>query len=162
MRLGIVSDSHGNQRNVTQALKLLAERKVDVILHCGDIDDASTVWLFAGTPTHFVLGNCDADEREIEKAATASGGIFHGRFGELRLDSHSVAMIHGDDHERLRNTIQSGRFEYVFHGHTHKAKERQAGGTLVLNPGALHRASPKTAVVLDLATGEREWLRVAE
>ena len=162
MRIGIVSDSHGNQRNVALALRLLSERKVELILHCGDIDDASTVWLFAGTPTHFVLGNCDADERRLEKAVVESGGMFHGRFGELRLEDRSIAMIHGDDHDRLRTTIQSERYDYVFHGHTHKAKARQAGRTLVLNPGALHRATPKTVVFLDLATGEREWLKVAD
>lgn len=162
MRIGIVSDSHGNQRNVTQALKLLSERKVTLILHCGDIDDASTVWLFAGTPTHFVLGNCDADERAIQRAAAASGGVFHGRFGDLRLAERSIAMLHGDDHERLRSAAQSGQYDYLCHGHTHQAGEQQVGNTLVVNPGALHRARPKTAVVLDLATGEREWLRVAD
>jgi predicted phosphodiesterase len=44
----------------------------------------------------------------------------------------------------------------VFYGHTHQAAEHRTGKTRVINPGALHRARPKTFVVLDLATGEVE------
>jgi hypothetical protein len=35
------------------------------------------------------------------------------------------------------------------------------GKTRVINPGALHRARPKTFVVLDLKNGELERIEVA-
>jgi putative phosphoesterase len=162
MRIGIVSDSHGHQANVSAALEMLADRGVSIILHCGDIDDAATVRLFAGIPTNFVLGNCDVDLTEIKEAAESSGGFFHGRFAELVLAGRRIAVVHGDDPARFQAAIGSGDYDYVFFGHTHEAGERQVGKTWVINPGALFRAKPKTAVVLDLESGEREWLRVAE
>ncbi len=162
MRIGIVSDSHGNKANVAAALRMLADRNISLILHCGDIDDAATVALFAGTTTHFVLGNCDVDIAELKEAAEKAGGVLHGRFGELELDGRRIAVIHGDDAPRFQESIGSGDYDYVFYGHTHEAGERRVGKTWVINPGALQRAKPKTALALDLASGEREWLRVAE
>jgi predicted phosphodiesterase len=50
--------------------------------------------------------------------------------------------------------------DYVFHGHTHVAEERKSGRTRVINPGALHRARPKTFAILDLASGALESVEV--
>ena len=52
----------------------------------------------------------------------------------------------------LHDLEVSGAFDFLFYGHTHKAEEHRTGPTRVINPGALHRANPKTFVVLDLAT----------
>ena len=162
MKIGIVSDSHGNKQTVAAALKLLSERGVGCILHCGDIDDAATVHLFAGTPTHFVLGNCDHDEAALREAARQIGATLHGRFAALELDGIRIAMIHGDDEKRKRAEIDSGEHDYLFCGHTHVAERQRVGPTLVVNPGALHRARPKTCVVLDLQTRGLELLHVAD
>ena len=64
MRIAVVSDTHSRYSTVEAALALIGERKVDLILHCGDIDDAETVWLFPGN-THFVFGNCDLDRTAL-------------------------------------------------------------------------------------------------
>jgi predicted phosphodiesterase len=40
----------------------------------------------------------------------------------------------------------------VCYGHTHKAEFHRVGKTLVLNPGALHRATPHSLAVVDLDT----------
>ncbi len=162
MLIGILSDSHGNQANVAKALQILNERQVECILHCGDIDDAPTVLLFAGTPTHFVLGNCDFDPNSLATAAKQIGATLHGRFAPLDLAGKRIALIHGDDKRRMQEEILSGRHDYVFYGHTHLAEQHREGSTLVLNPGALHRARPKTLVVLDLNTGVTEFVKVAE
>ncbi len=37
MRIGLLSDSHGKTRKLRTALELLAQHKVDAIVHCGDI-----------------------------------------------------------------------------------------------------------------------------
>src|SRR5262249_26664115 len=48
--------------------------------------------------------------------------------------------------------IASGAWDLVCYGHTHVAELHRAGRTLVLNPGALFRASPHTLAVVDLVT----------
>jgi len=156
MKIGILSDSHGRQHTVQAALALLRERGVRVILHCGDIDDADTVRLFAGFEPHFVFGNCDHDREELEEAMTAIGATSHGAWGMLEREGCKVAWTHGDDQGLLDDLRRRGQFQFVFYGHTHQAAESETGPTRVVNPGALHRARPKTFVVLDLATGELE------
>ena len=47
-------------------------------------------------------------------------------------------------------------------GLLHQVRDDRVGRTRVINPGALHRARPKTFAVLDLASGEIETVIVPE
>jgi predicted phosphodiesterase len=38
----------------------------------------------------------------------------------------------------------------VCYGHTHQAEQHRVGKTLVLNPGALYRATPHSLALVDL------------
>lgn len=154
MRIGIVSDTHSRHATVEKVVALLREHRVDLVLHCGDIEDGDTVRQFSGLPTHFVLGNCDADGPELRRAFEETGATLHEHFGHLELEGPKVAWIHGDNHRLMRDVERSGRFDYLFYGHTHAAEQHQTGPTLVVNPGALHRARVKTFVLLDLPGGE--------
>jgi putative phosphoesterase len=160
MLVGIVSDTHGNYQNVAQALRLMDERGVELILHCGDIDDADTVRLFAGVPTHFVFGNCDTDQKSLRQAIKAGRGILHEPFGSLELAGRKMAWLHGDDSGLFRDVENSGYFDYLFYGHTHVAERRRSGPTLIVNPGALHRARLKTFVLLNLDDGELQSIAI--
>jgi putative phosphoesterase len=160
MRIGIVSDTHG--RNVTAGLALaeLRERGITTVLHCGDIDGPATVALFRGLTAHFVFGNCDDDREEICEAIDAVGATLHEPFGCLELEGKRIAFVHGDDRALLRELEHSEAFDYLFYGHTHQREEHRTGPTRVLNPGALHRANPKTFLVLDLASDAAETVVV--
>jgi putative phosphoesterase len=156
MRIGIVSDTHSRHGIVLAALELLRAHQVDLVLHCGDIEDVETVELFVGLTTHFVFGNCDDDRTQLRRAMQASGAILHEPFGQLELAGRKLAFIHSDDKKLFQQLETSGQFDFLFYGHTHIAEEHQTGPTRVINPGALHRARPKTFVVLDLPTGAVE------
>jgi putative phosphoesterase len=155
MRIGILSDTHSRYATVETALKLLEEHRVDLLIHCGDIEDAETVWLFPGN-THFVFGNCDAERSSLRQAMYGIGATLHEPFGRLELAGSKIAFVHGDDNRLLDRLAQGGDYDYLFHGHTHIARDEQTGRTRVINPGALFRARPKTFVVLDLESGEAE------
>jgi putative phosphoesterase len=139
---------------------LLRRRGVELVLHCGDIEDAATVRLFEGLPAHFVFGNCDSDRDGLRRAMHETGAVCHEHWGHLELGGLVIAWTHGDDHRLLRDLEASGQFAYLFHGHTHLAARHQAGPTRVVNPGALHRARTKTFAVLDLSTDEMETVVV--
>jgi len=156
MQIGILSDSHGRHASVERALAILQARQVNTVLHCGDIDDADTVWLFHGFTAHFVFGNCDHERASLRQAVYGIGETLYEPFGRLELDGVRIAFLHGDDSRLLYDLEHSGDYDFVFHGHTHVAAERQTGPTRVVNPGALHRANPKTLAVLDLATRKIE------
>jgi putative phosphoesterase len=156
MQIGIVSDTHSRYQTVQAALELLRARGVACVLHCGDIADAETVRLFAELPTHFVFGNCDHDREELKEAMAESGAVLHEPFGHLELAGRKLAWLHGDDQRLMRDVERSGYFDYLFYGHSHHAEQHRTGPTLVVNPGALHRARVKTFQLLDLATGALE------
>jgi putative phosphoesterase len=155
MRIAVISDTHSRYADIEAALKLIEARRAELILHCGDIEDAEAVWLFPGH-THFVFGNCDHERAAIRQAVHGIGGTLHEPFGRLEVGGVRLAWLHGDDAQLFRQVEQQGGFDYLFHGHTHAAGERQAGATRVINPGAFQRVRVKTFLVLDTESGETE------
>jgi putative phosphoesterase len=160
MKIAVLSDTHNQHERVRRALALLRERGVTTVLHCGDIEDVEMVRLFHGLDAHFVFGNCDADRDELCSAMNEAGVTLHEGFGNLEMEGVKIAFVHGDDGRLLRDLERSGHYDYLFHGHTHHAGERRTGATRIINPGALHRARPKTLLLLDLPTGQAEYVEV--
>lgn len=160
MRIGIVSDTHGNRLMVNLALAELRERGVTTVLHCGDIDDPETVELFRGFTTHFVFGNCDIDKGPLRAAMADIGATLHDHFGSVELEGVKLAFTHSDDKTLMRDVERCGYYDFLFYGHTHQAEEHRTGPTRVINPGALHRARPKTFVVLDLGDSSVDLVSV--
>ena len=161
MRIAIVSDSHSRYATVEAALKVIEERRVELILHCGDIEDAEAVWLFPPN-THFVFGNCDSERTSIRQAVHGVGAALYEPLGQLELGGVKIAWLHGDDKRLMRQVEEGGELDYLFYGHTHVADERKSGRTRVINPGALHRARPKTLLILDVETGETTTVTVGD
>ena len=91
MRLAILSDTHSRHATVARALEFVGSRHVDLILHCGDIDDVMTIELFPSN-THFVFGNCDADRDELRQAIARTGAMLHEPFGHSRSDWRVLAF----------------------------------------------------------------------
>jgi putative phosphoesterase len=160
MRIGVVSDTHGKVNPTGEAVTVLRAEGVDLVIHCGDIGSKEVVALFSDWPTHFVLGNVDQDERELHRAIEELGMKFHGRFGSLELEHVKIAFLHSDDARRFQETCQSGAWDLVCYGHTHRAEGHYEGRTLVLNPGAIYRASPRTIAIVELPTLEVQHLTI--
>ena len=154
MRIGVVSDTHDRQEAVAEAVRLLMEQHVELVLHCGDIESPDTVRVFRPIPTHFVFGNWDKDKARLTAAIKEVGGTHYDSFGFLTLGEKRIAWVHSHERHQLRQLENADYFDYVFYGHTHVREQHRTGRTLVANPGALFRANPKTCIVLDLITGE--------
>jgi putative phosphoesterase len=154
MRIGVVSDTHDRQEAVAEAVRLLLEQQVELILHCGDIETPETVRIFRPIQTHFVFGNWDKDKVRLTAAIKEIGGIHSESFGAIELGGKRIAWVHSHERHQLRQLENADFFDYVFYGHTHVREQHRTGKTLVANPGALFRANPKTCIVLDVPTGE--------
>ncbi len=152
MRLGIISDTHGNAENTHRAIVLLESLEVETVLHCGDIGTVEVVALLArcAWPTHFVLGNTDYDEQTLAAAIKSAGMIFHDQFADLRIEGVRIALLHSHDAKKFAQVTTSGEYDLVCYGHTHAKKIERRGRTLILNPGALHRANPHSLAIVDL------------
>jgi len=159
MLIAVISDTHDRTSSVQTAVEIMAERGVELIVHCGDICAGDTVRLFPAH-THFVFGNCDYDRVEIERAIADIGATLHGAWGHLDLAGHSLAFTHGDDRHLLHELEHADTFDFLFHGHTHIAKEHRTGKTRVVNPGALQHVAQRTFILLELPSGEVETITV--
>jgi putative phosphoesterase len=133
---------------------MLESLAVEVVLHCGDIGSIAVVELFAKWPAHFVFGNCDENTAAFAAAIEKAGQACHGLFGELDFEGVKVALLHSHERNRFRDAIDSGRYGLVSYGHTHVAAIDRRGDTVVLNPGAIYRASPHSIAVVDLPAVE--------
>jgi putative phosphoesterase len=160
MQIAILSDTHSRYQTVERVLNQLQARAINQVLHCGDIEDSDTVWLFQGFTAHFVFGNCDYDRASLRQAIYGIGETLHEPFGKLELGGARIAFLHGDDKKLMHEVEHSGQFDYLFYGHTHQAREHRTGPTRVINPGALHRARPKSFIILDPESGVFESLHV--
>jgi hypothetical protein len=150
MRVGIISDTHGQVEQTRTAVRMFESLEVERVLHCGDIGSAEVVDLFAPWPTDFVFGNTDADQKPLRAAIARAGQTCHGEFGDLTIEGVRIALVHSHEPRRYAASIGSGRYQVVCYGHTHVASIEQRGDTLVINPGAVYRAKPHSVAVLDL------------
>jgi uncharacterized protein len=152
MRIGVISDTHGHATNTLAAVRMLESLDVEAVLHCGDIGSREIPKLLTAWPAHFVFGNCDHDSDELRAAIDAAGLACYGLFGSLELAGRRIALLHSHDARLFRHVCTCGDYDLVCYGHTHQAEQHRAGKTLILNPGALYRATPHSLAVVDLTS----------
>ena len=162
MILGILSDTHGHLARTQQAGNILLEQEASAIIHCGDIGseavliELAAIFDPADIPVHAVLGNVDVYNDDLIHFPETTC-IRVQRFAELELGGHAIAIIHGDDYRYFEQAVMSGRFEYVFTGHTHERDDRTVGDTRIINPGAVYRAAELGCATLNLTTGKLRY-----
>jgi putative phosphoesterase len=161
MLIAVLSDSHSDFKNIELALARLRGSGVEHVFHCGDIDRPAAASMFADLPTTFVFGNVDSDFEGICQAIEQSGNRCCGRLCDVEVAGRKIAMQHGDDARSLRSLELSGRYDFLFYGHTHVAEQHSTGPTLVVNPGALHRARTKSLALIDLGAKSCEIVPLA-
>jgi uncharacterized protein len=150
MRIGIISDTHGHIANTQAAVRMLQSLDVTGVLHCGDIGSEEIPKLLAAWPTHFVFGNCDSDQSDLRASIEQAGLTCHGLFGDLQLSGRRIALVHSHDARLFNRACTSGEYDLVCYGHTHHAEQHRVGKSLILNPGALYRATPHSIAIVDL------------
>ena len=165
MKIGIVSDTHNNLKNVNRIVELFNESGVERVIHTGDITQAKTLDIFAHLemPMYGVYGNNDEGEREsLAAAVEAYGFIFQEPPFVLEWHQRSIMVVH--DPLEFEGHLDHTH-ELALHGHTHlyRYEELTISGRqqVVFNPGecAGHRTGFNAIGVLDLETLAAELLR---
>lgn len=158
MRLGVISDTHGHIANTRRAAEQLRQATVDTILHCGDIGSPEVVALLSAWPAHFVFGNVDRDREPLRRAIKSAGQFCHGLCGALELAGRRIALLHGDDARSFVEVVDSGQYDLVCYGHTHRQDWSNCNGVWLLNPGAVFRARPHSVAVVELPELEARFI----
>lgn len=129
MRVLIISDTHGIQKNLNRVLEI--ERPYGQVIHLGDIEgDEGYLEAAAGCPVAAVRGNNDyfSDLPQEQMLEVAGRRIFltHG---------HYYYVAAGVEH-LIKEALGRGA-DMVMFGHTHRPLIRQEGKLYVINPGSL-------------------------
>jgi hypothetical protein len=164
MKIGLVSDTHGREQALAAALSLFADRQCRALVHCGDVGSVECLRLLGSTAmqAYATAGNMDRHlQSHLAETAEQSGVVFSARSVELQLaDGRWLAATHGHDERLLRELVLGREFSYVCCGHSHARRDERHGGVRIINPGALHRARPHSAAVLDTLTDRVEFLDI--
>ena len=146
MRIGVISDTHGNVSAVRMALEALGD--VDLIVHAGDVlyhpprlgytegyDIPATVELFNSLKIPLVIaqGNCDAQVyEELLKSPVQSPYAF------TRFESTGLLASHGHLMSKSRHIELAVQFgaAYAITGHTHIPVLKSIDGVIYMNPGS--------------------------
>jgi len=125
MKFAIVSDTHNNWANFKKAIDWIMNEKIELILHCGDISSQEIIdeaTKYFNGDIKFVKGNADFNLDLPEKI-------------DLELENKKISFCHFP--EIAKKLAQSGKYDLVFYGHTHKAWEEKINGCRMINPGEL-------------------------
>jgi len=128
--LGILSDTH--LIALDDDFKNRVERAFgdcEVIVHAGDLTDASILEAFAGKELYAVHGN-------MCNPATSKSLPEHCRF---TLDGYTIGLSHGagerhNIEERMLALFPTA--DCIIYGHTHSPVCHSIGATLLINPGS--------------------------
>lgn len=138
MKIAIMSDIHDNLKNLEKVLAFCKKNEIEKIICCGDLAKLETLDFlndnFSGEIL-YTFGNMDNDhmrDYEFNNNQYKNTKTFKD-FGESEIDNKSIAFVHFP--EMAKNLCASGKYNFVFYGHTHKPWEENISSCKLLNPG---------------------------
>lgn len=131
VRIGIISDTHGNAGAVEAALEMAPA--VDLWLHAGDfVEDARYLEMRSDTGVVKVAGNGDWPKPDTPNEVVVEVG------------GHKIFLTHGHTYGVNYGTVQLAEAareagcDIAVYGHTHKVCHEE-GAICILNPGSASR-----------------------
>lgn len=139
----VMSDSHGDERLVRQALS--KHPQVAAVIHLGDgASEAMSVAARDSRPWHIVRGNCDiGDAVPVNKVVTLGGAKLYLTHGYAeRVKSGLLTLTY---------TAREQEVAAALYGHTHIPDVTFHDGVMLLNPGSISTSS--TYALLEITGG---------
>lgn len=165
MRIAIISDIHNNEVNLQKVLDYCGKNKIEKIICCGDLASMETLDfmndVFSGT-IYYVFGNMDNEQlRNYELSQNYRNTKIYRNFGEAEIENRKVAFVHFP--KEAKELAESGKYNFVFYGHTHKPWTEKIGNCIMLNPGNITGDFyPPTFAVWDTENDKLGLVRVHE
>ena len=160
MKIGVVSDTHNNLKNVGRIVELFNAYGVEQVIHTGDITQAKTLDVFAHlqAPLCGVYGNNDQERDSLHAAVNTHGFHFQEPPFELTLADRHIVVVH--DPLDFASAL-TRKHELALHGHTHLHRFETREHQVFFNPGecAGHMPGFNAVGVVDLLDLSAELLR---
>lgn len=135
MRIGVVSDTHNNLKNVRRIVELFNDAGVERVIHTGDITQPKVIDEFSAlnAPLFGVFGNNDQGELALLETMVRRHG-FHFVQPPLALEwaGRRIVVIHSPEELAL---VGHEDFDVLLHGHTHRLTIEFDDTRLTFNPG---------------------------
>ena len=153
MIIGILADTHDDMAAIKKAVEIFNAENVSRVVHAGDIVSPFTFEAFRELQCGMcgVFGNNDGDRLLLRQK---SEGAFSPQPLILTLHGRRTVVVHEPD--LVDALADSGHFDLVVYGHTHRSDLRKVRDTLVINPGKvarLHKGG-STIAILDMESME--------
>jgi len=158
--LGIISDTHENEKATKKAVAVFKEKNIEFGVHCGDIISPPMLEHFQGLKMKFVFGNNDGEKNGLNSKAKEFGFEEIAEEKEFEFKGKKFYVYHGTDREKLDVAIKSNKYDYILTGHTHIKNDVKISNTRVINPGALFRIYPYTIALLDVDNEKVEFVEI--
>jgi len=163
MKIGVLSDTHDHLSNLLAVLAACREGRIDTLIHCGDLTGFELVSHFEGFRTIYTPGNMDhaagAITKRFKKLREDNfvGPVFRGQ-----IDGVAVAATHSHIDSKVMDLVNTQRYRWVFHGHTHQRRDEVINGVRIVNPGALGGVGKESRsfCIVDLAANDVEFINV--
>jgi len=155
LKVGIISDTHGQVDLALAAAREFIFRAVDAVIHCGDVGsdmvltEMAELFQALDIPIYAVLGNCDVHQ-SMGHFAEESGVNLMGRVAHLTLANRRIAVLHSDDEAHFEALVRSNVYDYVFFGHSHTRRDERIDKTRIINPGAAGRGMHPSCAIVNL------------
>jgi len=160
MKILVISDTHGNLRNIEHVVEFAKRLKIETLIHCGDWDNLPAVEMVMKSQMYVyaVLGNADAPHREeILDMLKEGGANINTDILRMELSERRIVVAHFP--RLITQQIAEGKFDVAFYGHTHRRKKEIYLGTLMVNPGSLQSPNSSFAIY-DTLGNQVEFLNV--
>jgi len=152
MLIGIMSDSHDNLVNIKKAVALFNDKKVGLVIHCGDFVSPFIAQEFEKLDMKLVgvFGNNDGDKPYLLERFAKIGELHQDPF-EINIAGRKIVIMHQP--KFIDELIACNRYDVVIYGHTHKIDIRK-DKSLAINPGETGGwlTGKSSVVILDTQT----------
>jgi uncharacterized protein len=165
--IAIISDIHNNTVNLEKVLNYCKEKEITTIICCGDLASEEALDFmndnFSGT-IHYTFGNMDNDQlRDLELTDKYKNTVLYKKYGEATgeatTDGKRTAFVHFP--EKAKELCLSGKYDFVFYGHTHKPWTEKIDSCVMLNPGNVAgEIYPPTFAVWNTSNDKFQLIRI--
>ncbi len=133
MKIGFISDTHEQTKNIAAAVERFNNMSPDLVIHLGDICSPIMADHFKPlkAPLKIIFGNNDGDKAYLRKRFDYAE-LFTTPH-EFSLNGKKIICMH--EPEFLEVFLKSGEYDLLAYGHTHRKEIRKNGSAAVLNPG---------------------------
>lgn len=129
MRILIVSDTHGQNRNLEKAIERVGA--IDMLVHLGDLEGLEGyISELVDCPVHMVAGNNDFFS-DLNREEEFEIGAYH------TFITHGHCYYVSMNTERIKQEGMERNADIVMFGHTHKPLIDKGNGITLINPGSL-------------------------